>query len=69
MLTWGSPTLLIQGIPLGGTQRNYDVLADGKQFVGLTVAAGYTPGTAASIRQIDVVLNWFTELQQRVPTR
>ena len=65
---FGSPSLLVKGIPLGGFERQYDVAVDGKRFIGIIVAAGYTPSTAASIRQIDVVLNWFAELKARVPT-
>jgi hypothetical protein len=68
-VTFGSPSLLVKGIPLGSVQRSYDVVDDGKRFVGITVAAGYTPSTAASIRQIDVVLNWLEELKARVPAR
>jgi hypothetical protein len=68
-LTFGPPTLLVRDIPLGGSQRNYDVVGDGKQFIGVAVAAGCTPSTAAAIRQIDVVLNWFEELKARTPTR
>ena len=51
----------------GSLQANYDVVDDGKRFVAIVVAAGYTPSTAAAIRQIDVVLNWHDELKARVP--
>ena len=64
-LTFGPRTQLIRNIPMGGAPRNYDVLGGGKQFVGIVVAAGQTPSTAAAIRQIDVVLNWDGELAAR----
>jgi serine/threonine-protein kinase len=64
--TFGSPSLLVKDIPMGGSQRQYDVVDDGKRFVGIAVAAGYTPSTAAAIRNIDVVLNWAEELKARV---
>ena len=53
-----------------GAERNNDITRDGKQFIGV-VAAGPSanaPGTAAA-PQIQVVLNWFEELRQRVPTK
>jgi hypothetical protein len=48
-------------------ERNHDITLDGK-FLGV-VAAGQTASGALAAPQIQVVLNWFTELQQRVPTR
>ena len=53
-----------------GAERNNDITRDGKQFIGV-VAAGQSAtasGTAAA-PQIQVVLNWFEELRQRVPTK
>src|SRR5262249_41260250 len=47
------------------TSRNHDITPDGK-FVGL-VSVGQE--RLDSARQIDVVLNWFEELKQRVPTK
>jgi len=48
-------------------EREDDVTRDGKQFVG--VIAGGTPQSArvAPESQLQVVLNWFEELRQRVP--
>jgi hypothetical protein len=42
---------------------NYDVTADGKRLLMIKRAEQTAP------THINVVLNWFTELQQRVPTR
>jgi hypothetical protein len=49
--------------------RTYDVLPDGRHFIG-TVFAGQPQagaGSASAALQIQVVLNWFEELKQRVP--
>jgi serine/threonine-protein kinase len=48
--------------------RTYDILPDGKHFIGV-MAAGQTPSGPASAPQIQVVLNWFEDLKQRVPVR
>jgi hypothetical protein len=54
----------------GSTERDYDIMPDGKRFIGV-VAAGQAPslGRAAVETRINVVLNWLEELKQRVPTR
>jgi hypothetical protein len=46
--------------------RESDILRDGNRVVGVV-----SPETTQSVSTatINVVLNWFTELQQRVPTR
>jgi hypothetical protein len=47
--------------------RNHDIAPDGR-VLGIVPTGGATPGST-SPQQAEVVLNWFTELQQRVPTR
>lgn len=47
--------------------RNHDVGPDGR-LVGI-VAGGEGGSTPAAAQQINVVLNWFEELKQRVPTK
>jgi len=55
-------------INLGLTsQRNNDVMPDGR-ILGV-VAAGQTQSAGSTPQQIQVVLNWFEELKQRVPTK
>ena len=70
--TFGQPKLIsIPGAILGGNGRNYDITPDGKQFV-VVVPPPNAPGetqTRHAQQQINVVLNWFTELQQRVPVK
>ena len=47
---------------------NFDVTADGQKFlVTVPVDSGDTGGTAFGQR-LNVVLNWFEELKERVPT-
>ena len=46
--------------------RTYDILPDGKHFIGV-VPAGQARSGPASAPQIQVVLNWFEDVKQRVP--
>jgi Tol biopolymer transport system component len=48
------------------SQRNYDVMPDGR-MLGV-VPGGETQSAGPTTPQIQVVLNWFEELKQRVPT-
>ena len=64
-----------QPLPLAGRfdgindlARNWDVMLDGKRFLGV-FAAGQSETAAGATPQIRVVLNWFEELKQRVPTK
>ena len=60
----GLPRLLFEGsYQLGVTLANYDITSDGQRFV--MVQQG---GADSGASQINVVLNWFEELKQRVPT-
>jgi Tol biopolymer transport system component len=51
----------------GNGPRNYDITPDGKQFLAVVnpLQAEQTSGAP----QIQVVLNWFRELQERVPVK
>ena len=61
----GTPRLLFEGNsqPSVATPANYDVAPDGQRF--LMIREG---GPDSEPNQINVVLNWFEELKQRVPT-
>jgi len=48
--------------------RTYDILPDGKHFIGV-VAAGQTQQGSAGLQQIQVVLNWFEDVKQRAPLK
>jgi Tol biopolymer transport system component len=51
-----------------GSERNIDIMRDGKQFLGVvSVEQAATASGAAAAPLIQVVLNWFEELKQRVP--
>jgi serine/threonine-protein kinase len=69
--TWsaGAPTRLIAGRYFRGGEgtisRQYDVTADGQRFLMLKDERRGADADPSII----VVQNWFTELQQRVPTR
>ncbi len=60
-----TPRLLFEGPydPPAGTRANYDVSPDGQRF--LMIKATEQEATSP---QINVVLNWFEELKERVPT-
>ncbi len=47
---------------------NFDVTADGQRFLVTVPAGGGDAGNTAPTPRINVVLNWFEELKQRVPT-
>jgi hypothetical protein len=62
----GKPKMLFEGPfePAPTTFPNYDVSPDGQRFLMLEPSE---QGQAAAT-QINVVLNWFEELKQKVPT-
>jgi eukaryotic-like serine/threonine-protein kinase len=61
----GKPRVLFEGphVVAFGATANYDVSADGQRFLMLKPIEQNSPPT-----QINVVLNWFEELKQKVPT-
>jgi hypothetical protein len=70
--SFGKPTTLpINGFfqPVPG-QRNFDVAPDGKHLVVVMPASATQNENIQRLNpQINVVLNWFSELQQRVPVK
>lgn len=65
----GTPHVLFEGkfeARPGGPQAeaDYDVSPDGQRFLMVKASA-----QAKTEVQLHVVLNWFTELQQRVPVK
>jgi hypothetical protein len=62
----GKPKVLFEGrySPAPGTGNNYDVSPDGQRFLMLKPSEQ----DQAAPTQINVVLNWFEELKQKVPT-
>jgi Tol biopolymer transport system component len=64
--TAGNPRMLFQGeyAPATNMFSNYDVSPDGQRFLMIKP----TEQAQAAPTQINVVLNWFEELKQKVPT-
>ena len=64
--TAGKPRVLFEGqyVPSPATASNYDVSHDGQRFLMLKPSEG----SEVAPTQINVVLNWFEELKQKVPT-
>ena len=62
----GTPRLLFEGEYADGLTpyANYDVTPDGQRFVMIKESEEQEE----ALTQIHVVLNWFEELKQRVPT-
>ncbi len=58
--------LPIQGFLAFGTYRSYDIMPDGEQFV-VIIPADQTETSESARPQINIVLNWFEELKERVP--
>jgi eukaryotic-like serine/threonine-protein kinase len=63
--TAGKPRMLFEGQyePTAFTNPNYDVSRDGQRFL-MIKSSGQAQ---AAPTQINVVLNWFEELKQKVP--
>ena len=61
----GKPRMLFEGqyVPTPVTFPNYDVSPDGQRFLMLKPSEQ----AQAAPTQINVVLNWFEELKQKVP--
>jgi len=73
-LEFGNPVPVPRGNFLGGapdTIRNYDVMTDGEQFIAvftsLAIAGDQSEPVEIEPAQINIVLNWFEELKERVP--
>jgi serine/threonine-protein kinase len=69
----GKPVPLFQGTYVGfhlGTGTEWDISPDGKRFLMIKeVESASKPAAAEVPRKINIVLNWFEELKQRVPTK
>jgi serine/threonine protein kinase len=70
--TPGRPGMLFQGPYATGYQESpaWDISPDGKRFVMIKQpAASAASSTAAGPRKINIIVNWFEELKQRVPVK
>ena len=59
-------TLPIEGFTVVGGYRDYDITPDGERLVMVFPADQSEPGET-SPPQINLILNWFQELTERVP--
>ncbi len=59
-----TPEVLFEGEYFGASGRQWDVSADGSRFLMMEEASGDTDGPPT----FRVITNWFTELEQLVPT-
>ena len=57
---------LIAGLMMG---TPWDISPDGKRFLMMKAAASRPRPPSAGPRKINIVLNWFEELKQRVPVK
>jgi hypothetical protein len=49
---------------------NWDINPDGKRFLMIkSPAAAGSESASAGPRKINIILNWFEELKERVPTK
>jgi serine/threonine-protein kinase len=67
----GTPKRLFQSIYAGLSATSgipYDISPDGKRFL-MMKEPQTTPSESAGPRKINIVVNWFEELKQRVPTK
>ena len=67
--TFGNPVPVPRafGVAANTTPRTFDITPDGK--IVAVVTSGQAQSGAPATPQIQVVLNWFEELKQRVPTK
>ena len=67
--TFGQPKPLpIEGIIFNGP-RGYDITPDGKRFIVMLPKSQADPVLGSRREQINVTLNWFDEIKQRVPVK
>ena len=60
----GKPRVLFETTTRPGYRQGYDVAPDGSRFLMVK-----EPPEQAPSDQLHIVVNWFTELQQRVPVK
>ncbi|MBP1753591.1 MAG: serine/threonine protein kinase, partial [Geobacteraceae bacterium] len=77
----GNPKVLFKGMYFSstlpkGTSTPWDISPDGRKFLMIKpsgapagVSTAEKPATAPPRQKIDIVVNWFEELKQRVPVK
>jgi hypothetical protein len=67
----GTPKTLFRSVNVGavlGEGTPWDISPDGKRFL-MIKEAQLTPSASAGPHKINIVINWFEELRQRVPIK
>jgi serine/threonine protein kinase len=67
----GTPKVLFQSVYAAANNTSgtpWDISPDGKRFLMIKEPGTVTPG-GEGLRKINIVLNWFEELKQRVPVK
>ncbi len=66
-VTWGAQqTLPIENFSIQASERSFDIMPDGQHFL-VALPASETTDEGPRQQQINVVVNWIEELEQRVP--
>ena len=60
----GTPYELFDRAYYDGPNRQFDIAPDGERFLMIDT----NRGAAAAAPRINIILNWFEELKERVPT-
>ncbi len=63
----GTPELLFEGLYMRGGGISYDLAPDGQRFL-MVKSGSASAGDAPAPPQVILVLDWFEELKQLVPT-
>jgi serine/threonine protein kinase/Tol biopolymer transport system component len=69
---FGTPKILFSGTYIGALPSDgipYDISPDGKRFLMMKEPTASPASTESNPRKINIVLNWFEELKQRVPAK
>ncbi len=64
-VTFGGPQPIPVRLVVGG--RPLDIMPDGERFVVVSMAEVINAGEQSAPDQINIILNWFEELKERVP--
>ena len=65
----GTPEMLFRGTYYSLLGHMWDLSPDGKRFLLIKPESTGESSTAQARQRINIVLNWFEELKQRVPVK
>ena len=70
--SFGNPVSIPRGFSLFNGPidvRSHDISADGRRFIGLVNPSSAGSAGTTTAPQLQIVLNWFEDLKQRVPVK